>query len=67
MSETSGRKSRIESAYRVRIPGVLLSKESRDDAWHQFVMSPADLMELYTSIRVELGLANDVERDRARR
>ncbi len=54
---SGGRKTRIEPAYHLRIPGILLPK-SNDiaDDWHPFLMSADELLELHQAIRDALGL-----------
>lgn len=54
----AGRKTRIDNAYRLSIPGVLLMQGDGLDDWHQFLMGSDELMELYAAIKDELGLSS---------
>jgi len=51
----SGRKTSIEAAYRVNIPGVRL-RDEEGDTWTPFLMQANDLLELYHAIKTTLNL-----------
>jgi hypothetical protein len=54
------RATRIEPAYRVSIPGVLLPKQNETNGpntWHEFLIDTDELMELYAAIKSHLGLS----------
>lgn len=54
----SGRKTSVDPAYRVSIPGVLLPRTSSSDTdtWHPFLMQTDDMLELYQAIKHALNL-----------
>lgn len=53
----SGRKTEIEPAYRLKIPGILLKDDHpNSDGWHPFLMRTNELLELHQAIKDALGL-----------
>lgn len=55
----TGRKTRIESMYRLTIPGTCLNDDPTGNGWTKFLMTTEEMLELYQSIRDALGLGGD--------